>query len=85
MSIWLLRSSGGIQALRDREAEQTARKLAQDIQRARLGIYPYRKPQRGKVGYWWRRQWRLRMRSPMAYDLRKMGRAIERARAEGRL
>lgn len=85
MSIWLLRSSGGIQALRDLEAEQTARKVAQGIKRARWGIFPYRRPQRGKLGYWWRRRWRFKALNPMAYDLREMNRGLERAKSEGHL
>jgi len=47
-----------LQALAEHEAEEVALKRAQEIQRARMGILPYRRPQRGKVGYWWRRKWR---------------------------
>ncbi len=83
------------QALAEHEREEAARERARSIQRARMGLFPYRKPERGKVGYWWRRQWRFRVLKPRAYELRKascfaqtywtMTRTIERARAEGRL
>ncbi len=75
----------GLQAIAEHEREEEARKLAQSIQRARMGILPYRKPQRGQIGYWWRRKWRFKALNPIAYDLRKLNRAILRARAEGRL
>jgi hypothetical protein len=29
----------------------------QDITIARIGLFPYRKPNRGRVGFWWRRHW----------------------------
>ncbi len=77
------------------QLEEAARERARSIQRARMGLFPHRKPQRGKVGYWWRRQWRFRVLKRRAYELRKascfaqtywtMTRAMERARAEGRL
>ncbi len=67
------------QALMEHEREEAARKRAHEIQRARMGILPYRKPQRGKVGYWWRRQWRYRALNPVAYEQRKLGRASPRA------
>jgi hypothetical protein len=75
----------GVRTLLEHEREQAARKLAQDIRRARMGLYPQRKAQRGKIGYWWRYRWRLRQKDPLGYDLRKMHAAIQHARAEGRL
>ncbi len=53
----------------EREREEEA---ARNLQRTRMGILPYRRPQRGKVGYWWRRKWRFRALNPLAYQLRKM-------------
>jgi hypothetical protein len=29
----------------------------QDITIARIGLFPYRKPDRDSIGYWWRRRW----------------------------
>jgi hypothetical protein len=46
----------------DLERLEQARRheLDQQIKRARMGILPFRRPQRGKPGYWWRRKWRPR-------------------------
>lgn len=75
----------GLEAIVDHAAEEAIRHRAQAIQRARMGILPYRKPRRGELGYWWRRKWRFKALNPIAYDLRKLNRAILVARAEGRL